>query len=97
LMREIRQGGKWLQLPDNFEIHEWAIMRDFVFSLPEGEQRFQLEGAIHGHEAFRMFRNEIDRFFLTEDWYAFRQRALERIVINWLDRHEIPFESVREE
>lgn len=34
-LQEMAESGKWLKLPDSFEIHEWQIMRDFADSITD--------------------------------------------------------------
>lgn len=81
----------WLALPERFEIHEWDIMRRFVTSVEDPDQRAKLDPAIHGRGAFRIFKHEVREMGLEQDWYAFRGRALEEIAEAWLEEHEVPF------
>jgi len=87
----VDESDEFLCLPDKFDIHEWDIMRKFSCSVADDEQRDELLDAIHGRGAFRMFRASIGRLGLESDWYAFRDEALARIAIDWLEVNGVPF------
>ena len=89
--REVLESERFLPLPDQFEIHEWAIMERFARSRDNAQERERLLSAIHGSGAFRKFRNSIRQLEIEEDWYAFRQAALEEIARTWLEAHDIPY------
>jgi len=89
--REVLESERFLPLPDQFEIHEWAIMERFARSRDNAQEREGLLAAIHGSGAFRKFRSSIRQLEIEEDWYAFRQAALEEIARTWLEAHDIPY------
>src|ERR1043166_6055866 len=60
-LREISEGEDWVALPGKFEIHEWEIMRRFADRVSDDALSDQLQRAIHGRGAFRMFRDTIER------------------------------------
>lgn len=88
---EILDSDDWLQLPSKYEIHEWEIMRDFCYSLDDERLRSELLDAIHGSGAFRHFGNTVHYRGIQQDWYRFRQQALEQIARDWLEENEIPY------
>ncbi len=88
---EILDSDDWLQLPSKYEIHEWEIMRDFCYSLADERLRSELLDAIHGSGAFRHFGNTVHYPGIQQDWYRFRQQALEQIARDWLEENEIPY------
>ena len=90
-LREVIQSDDWLALPDQFEINEWDIMKQYSESVDRAEWRHDLLAAIHGAGAFRSFRATIDRLDLTTQWYHFRDAAVEAIAIDWLDSHGIAY------
>lgn len=91
LARRICRSGDFLSLPDQHEIHEWSIMREFCDSVDGDSDRNELLDAVHGSGAFRFFRSTADRLGLLEQWYAYRQAAIEQIIIDWLEAHSIPW------
>ena len=88
---EILDSDDWLQLPSKYEIHEWEIMRDFCYSLADERLSSELLDAIHGSGAFRHFGNTVHYRGIEQDWYRFRQQALEQIARDWLEENEIPY------
>ena len=88
---EILDSDDWLQLPSKYEIHEWEIMRDFCYSLADERLSSELLDAIHGSGAFRHFGNTVHYRGIQQDWYRFRQQALEQIAKDWLEENEIPY------
>jgi hypothetical protein len=90
-VQEALESEDYIALPDRFEIHEWAIMRDFSASLDDEEVSTRLLNAIHGSGAFRYFRDLIREIGIENDWYRFRDEALSRIAIRWLEENGIPY------
>lgn len=88
---KILESDEYLELPAKSEIHEWNIMRQFCNSIEDARLRRSLLDAIHGAGAFGLFRHLIDEHDITEDWYAFRQSALESIAVGWLEANKIPY------
>ncbi len=91
VIRDILGSEDWLPLPTKFDIHEWAIMDEFSRSIDDPELRDELQNAIRGAGAFRYFKDTIHRRGIHEHWYRYRTAALDRIVIDWLDEHEIVY------
>ncbi len=91
-VRQVLESEEFLQLPDKFEIHEWSIMERFSNGQVSGV-REALRDAVHGAGAFRSFKNAIRRLAVEEEWFRFRQAALEEIATAWLETHNIPYRS----
>jgi hypothetical protein len=81
----------WLALPTCLDIHEWAIMDDFVRSVGDPAVRDELRRSVHGRGAFRHSKDSIHRHGIQQDWYDFKTAALERIAIDRLDELGIPY------
>ena len=90
-VREVLDSPDFIALPDRFEIDEWSIMRHFSSGQPNPAHRDELLDAIHGRGAFRMFKMTLDRLKLREEWFRFRDDALETIAIDFLELHDIPY------
>lgn len=90
--REAVGAGDCIELPSRFDIHEWDIMRRFALSVKNGRKQEQLLNAIHGSGAFRYFKDTVHRFGMADEWYRFRDHALEEIAVEWLEAEGIPFE-----
>lgn len=91
--QDILNSDDWLMLPSKFDIHEYSIMEKFCHSInPEGI-RNDLLGAIRGGGAFRRFKSAIRHYGIEEDWFRFRNDALEQIAMEWLDEQSIEYQK----
>ena len=66
-------------------------MERFCQGIEDNKQRVDLLNTIRGSGAFRRFKGAIHQFGIQDDWYNYRGQALERIAIDWLDDHRIPY------
>ena len=92
-VREVLESGDYVALPDQFEIHEYSIMERFCLSLSDEGLQDELLHAIRGSGAFRRFKNTIHRKDIQDDWYRFRDQALKRIAIDFLESEGIPWQD----
>jgi hypothetical protein len=90
--REVLQSEDFLPLPGEFEIHEWSIMERFADSLSDVAAKDELLNAIHGRGAFRRFKDAVRRLGRADEWYRFRDAALEEIAIEFLEAHGIAYQ-----
>ena len=92
LAKRIFSTGRFRHLPSRFDVHEWSIMQDFVFSIEPGRVHEELMDAIHGAGAFRNFRDVLRRRRIESAWSEFRTEALTEIALGWCERNEIAWE-----
>src|SRR5262245_10735703 len=99
--REMRQDCErvlndpdFIPLPGKFDIHEWSIMERFCLSLDNERMSNRLLDAIRGRGAFRMFKNEVRRLGIQDDWYRYRDSALNKIAADFLEAEGIPYVDV---
>ena len=90
-IRQALESGRFLRLPDSFEVHQWSIMERFCQTIEDSSARDDLLDAIHGSGAFRLFRRTLERLDLRDRWYAYRESAFERIARDWLESHGIAY------
>lgn len=81
---------RYLRLPTKFEIHEYHIMEEFIWSL-KGENASELEHAIKGRGAFRRFKDMIDRMGITQQWYDFQSEYYRKLSIKWCEEHNLEY------
>jgi len=81
----------FLALPDKFEIHEHSIMERFCLGVEESALKDTLLRAIRGTGAFRRFKDVVHEHGIAETWYAFRQKALEEIAVEWLEANGVAY------
>ncbi len=89
--RGVLESDDYLALPSKFDIHEYAIMDRFCYSVEDEELSKELIYQIRGSGAFRRFKDAIHRHGIADDWYRFRQAALEEVAVEWLEANHISF------
>lgn len=89
LAERIEEGWRtrYFALPSKFDIHEYRIMEEFVWELPQGRVQDSLEKAIRGKGAFRRFKDGVHRFGMEQQWYDFQEAAYRRIAVRWCEDH----------
>ena len=85
MTKQVLDSDDYLQLPSKSEIHEYSILERFCYSIEDAEISNELIYQIRGSGAFRRFKDAIHRHDIADDWYRFRQEALEEIAVNWLE------------
>jgi len=89
--KEVIHSDDYLPLPSKFDIDEYHIMEVFCYSVADDKIRGALLDKIRGSGAFRRFKDALQVSGIEEDWYSFRQDALEKIAIDWLEINQIPY------
>src|SRR6266498_2855853 len=87
----LRDSEQFIPLPDQFEIHEYKIMEDFCRDFEDQQVGKELLRLIKGSGAFKRFKKAINEMGVDKTWYAFKQRELEKIAIEWLEENKIPY------
>ncbi|WP_338207717.1 UPF0158 family protein [Lactiplantibacillus paraxiangfangensis] len=82
---------QYLNLPSKYDVNDYHIMKAFIWQLPDGEQKVQLERSISGRGAFRYFRDQLADFGMTDQWYQFRDTTYRDIAIEWCQNNQIMF------
>lgn len=90
-VREVLESDDFVPLPDKFEIHEYSIMERFCLSMEDDDLQDDLLNAIRGRGAFHRFKDIIHRKEIQDDWYSYRNDALKRIAVDFLEAEEITF------
>ena len=90
--REVLASEDYIPLPSKFEIHEWSIMERFAQSLTDAAVSDELDAALHGRGAFRRFKDTVHRLGIADEWYRFRDAALEEIAIEFLEAHGVAYQ-----
>ena len=80
------EDDAWVSLPDKYDIDEWCMMRDFARIQRESDAEDLLD-AIHGRGAFRLFRSEVERLGLEQDWWSYQDGRYREIAREWLEAH----------
>jgi hypothetical protein len=88
----ILDSDDYLPLPSKLDIHEYSIIEQFCIQIEDTKLSNALLLQIRGSGAFQRFKHTIYRYNIADDWYRYRQAALEQIAIDWLEAHAIPYE-----
>lgn len=89
-VREALSSEAFVELPDKIDFHEYSVMKDFAFSLPEPVSERLLQ-AMRGRGAYRRFKEVISAEDVEAQWFAFRDQALKALVVEFLEAEGIPF------
>jgi len=92
-VRKVLNSGNILHLPNSSDINAWSLMEEYCYSVANIKQRDILLESIHGKGAFQRFREALERLALLDEWYSFRQSALQKIARDWLEAHNIPYKE----
>ena len=90
-VEKVLSSSDYKELPSKFEIHKYAIMKRFCYSVEDEDLSFRLLNSIRGRGAFRRFKAEIHTYGIADDWYAYRKRAFKEIAVDWLESYDIPY------
>ena len=75
--------GRFVPLPDNFEINEHDMMRRFGQSIDDVHLSAALQRAIRGKGAFRRFKDRVYGAGIAERWHAFRDDCYREVAAEW--------------
>jgi hypothetical protein len=87
--KPIVSTDRFQQLPTKFDVHEWAIMRDFSNSVALERVREDLLNAIHGAGAFGTSKTPSAGTGSSRLGFTFRALALKEIALDWCEEHHI--------
>ena len=90
--KEVEASDDFVQLPDKFNIHEYAIMERFCYTLDDDVLRQGLLDTIKGSGAFRRFKSMIRRRGIEQAWWTYRDAAIKKIATDFLEMENIPFQ-----
>ena len=86
---EVDESERFIFLPSSFDINNWQIMQDFIWTLEDTRLQDRLNDAIHRSGAFRNFRVVLDEKGLIDEWYKFRDAAYRDIATEWCENNGI--------
>lgn len=82
----------YVELPNQFDIHEYSIMEDFAESMTDNRKGASLYQALNGRGAFRRFKDKLYDLGLEESWFAYKYEAYCEIAVRWCEKSEISYE-----
>lgn len=81
--------GRFLRLPTQWDIHEYRIMEEFVYSLEDGDAKQSLARAIQGRGAFRRFKDALVQYGVRQRWFDYQAAAYRELAIRWCRDHDL--------
>ncbi len=81
--------GRFLKLPDSFEINQLNIMNDFAEAQSDEEVAVKLRNAIHGSGAFKKFKKLLLENELETEWFQFRSDKFRTMALEWCEANGI--------
>ncbi len=90
--KKIVSTNRFRRLRTKFDVHEWAIMRDFSYWVPSETVRRDLLDAIHGAGAFWNFKAALRRHKMESAWFTFHAEVLTQIARDWCEEHHIKWQ-----
>jgi hypothetical protein len=83
-VEKIVSSDEFLELPNQYEIHEYEIMERFCLSISDEKVSDVLLDKIRGSGAFRRFKDTVYRYGIEKDWFRFKDEAYKEIAVSWL-------------
>ncbi|OZU87389.1 hypothetical protein CIL03_16340 [Virgibacillus indicus] len=87
----IENEENYVELPTEFDIHEYRMIENFSYSVEAPKARNSLLRAIQGRGAFRRFKDRVFELDLEEDWYAYRDECYKQIAIEFCEQHDLDY------
>lgn len=84
---------RYVDLPSQFDFHEYRVMERFITSLTNEKQQDALWNAIRGRGAFRYFKDRVAEFGITDRWYKYREAAIKEFISDWCEVEGIDYED----
>lgn len=82
---------RFFRLPTKFDINEYHIMEEFIWSLDDERQANKLENVIHGKGAFHRFKDMLYKLGIEQQWYAYQADAYKKIAKKWCRDNQIEY------
>lgn len=90
---DILSTSDYIKLPNEQDIDDYRIMKDFCNSIEDEKQNNVLCDAISGSRPFRRFKEKIYQFDLADDWYDYQDKIYKEIAIEWCRENNIEYEE----
>ncbi len=91
-LNEVENNPDYIALPTKFDLDDYGIMKDFMFTQEDEKIRSEMNDALHGNDAFEKFRKVVERHNLLQNWHDFKQADYENEVKNWCEVNELEWE-----
>jgi hypothetical protein len=89
----LENRDQYIELPTKYDLNEYRIIENFVYSIPSEEQKEEMLNLIRGKGAFSRFKQGIERFLLKEKWYKYRDSEIRKFAEEWCQENNIQYEN----
>src|SRR4051812_975008 len=86
-------GGRFIHPPNKNDFHEYRHMERFIATVTNAQAADELYRAIKGKGAFRYFKDTLDRLGLKDQWFAYRDAARNKFVLQWAQANEVTVDT----
>jgi hypothetical protein len=86
-----KDPDRYVELPSEFEMHEWQVMADFVDEIEDDSLRDRFASAIHGRGAFRNFERLTYENDMEKAWFAFKHEVYKEKARQWCEDNDIAY------
>jgi len=87
----VLSSDDYRELPDQFDVHEYAIMQRFCNTVADDELRHRLMRSLQGRGASMRIRSTVQQYGMEVAWSGFRKEALRGIAIEWLEQNGVAY------
>lgn len=88
---EIDESGDFLCLPNQYEIHEYGIMRDFAVELNNEKLQNELLEALTRRHSYRNFKDTVKYYGIEELYYKYRFKKCYKLAKMWCEENSLDF------
>lgn len=83
------EGHRLINIESLASHESFEIMENFASGWPEAALRDSLCRVLRQRHPFSAFRDAVSRFGIRKEWFAFRDEALRKIAMEWLELHVV--------
>ena len=83
--------GRFVELPDRFEVDAWGTMAAFSEGYPDEKISRRLCDAIQGKGAFGRFKDLVQHYEIDKEWQEFETEKNLDLARDWCKQNNIPF------
>ena len=88
---DIYYSDGYIRIPSGYDIHEYNMMRDFVFSIDNDMINQRLSNSISGRGAFRRFKDTAIQLGVIDEWYKFKDNAYKEIADEFCKENNLEY------
>lgn len=92
LIEEIEESDNYIMLPNQHELGEFDIMREFAYDYPDRAISEKLISVLHRQKPYRNFKDTINYNGIASAYYEFRHDSFIKKAKVWCEYNDISYE-----